>query len=281
MSIALAILSALFYGCGDFMGGYATKREPVISVVAISQAAGLVLALIFLPFLGVPWPGLRPILFGMVGGAAGALGLFALYRGLGKTVVAIVSPTSALLSALIPLGFGAVMGERPSVLALAGVLVCAPAIFFLSREVRGDKEGARLSALLHGLVAGVGFGVFFIFLSQAGKDSGLWPLVGARFSSISLILLAALVTRQGIRLRKGDPRGVLLVVVAGIFDMGANIAFLVSSRMGLLMLVAAITALYPAPTVVLARAFLKQRLGWARTLGLCLAVAGAALIGMG
>jgi drug/metabolite transporter (DMT)-like permease len=70
-------------------------------------------------------------------------------------------------------------------------------------------------------------------------------------------------------------------LAAGILDMGANIAFLMASRMGLLMLASAITSLYPAPTVLLARMFMGQKLGPGRLAGLALAVAGTALIAMG
>jgi len=60
--------------------------------------------------------------------------------------------------------------------------------------------------------------------------------------------------------------------------MGANIAFLLSTRTGLLSITAVVASLYPAPTVLLARLVLRERLTALRAIGLALAVAGVALI---
>jgi drug/metabolite transporter (DMT)-like permease len=279
MPVILAALSALFYGCGDFAGGLATRKGRVLSVMAVSQIAGLAFAILCLPFLSPDWPGARAIAFGALGGVSGAFGLFMLYRGLGRTVVAIVSPSSALLAAAIPLAAGAVLGERPAGIALAGAAICLPAIILLSMEKGpgGDAKTSR-SALLHGIGAGLGFGFFFILISKAGDGSGLWPLIAARFSSIGIFLLVAAARKESLRPVNGSRR---LVVAAGVLDMAANIAFLLSSRLGFLMIASAVTSLYPAPTVILARVFMGQKLGPARVAGLALAIAGTALIAMG
>jgi drug/metabolite transporter (DMT)-like permease len=278
MSVLLSALSALLYGVADFSGGFASRKEKVLPVMAISQIAGLAFALVILPLIGFGAPSLRSLGYGAVAGLGGAFGLFMLYRGLGRTVVAVVSPTSALLSALIPLGFGAAFGERPSLLALAGAALCLPAIFLLSREraCAADPKLTR-SALLHGMGAGLGFGLFFVLLSRAG-GTDLWPLIGARSASILVFVCFALGRREGLKIGKGN---IGFTLAAGILDMGANIAFLMASRLGLLMLASAVTSLYPAPTVLLARIFMGQKFGPGRLAGLVLAVAGTALIAMG
>jgi drug/metabolite transporter (DMT)-like permease len=279
MPIFLSALSALLYGVADFSGGFASRREKVLPVMAISQTAGLAVALICLPFIGFTAPPPGALAFGALAGLAGAFGLFMLYRGLGRTVVAIVSPTSALLSAIIPLIAGAALGERPSAIALAGAALCLPAVFLLSRE-RGAAADPKLArqALLHGLGAGLGFGLFFVLLSRSGGGNGLWPLISARAASILVFACFALGRREGLKIGKGN---IGFTLAAGILDMGANIAFLMASRLGLLMLASAVTSLYPAPTVLLARIFMGQKFGPGRLAGLVLAVAGTALIAMG
>jgi drug/metabolite transporter (DMT)-like permease len=71
------------------------------------------------------------------------------------------------------------------------------------------------------------------------------------------------------------------VLGAGILDMSANLLFLLAERRGLLTLVSAITALYPASTVLLARFVLHERLARSQVVGLFLAALGLALIGLG
>jgi drug/metabolite transporter (DMT)-like permease len=281
MSAFLSAISALLYGTGDFLGGFASRRERLLPVMILSQAAGLLVAIAFLPVFGFAFPGSRVLAMGALSGLAGALGLALLYRGLGHSLVAIVSPTSALVAALLPLAFGAATGERPSVLSLAGAAACLPAILLLS--LGGEKRGpgganARIRALLIGAGAGFGFGLFFILLAGSGDSGGIWPLIAARFSSIGIFLGIAAMRRENLRIGKNS---LAFTLAAGVLDMGANIAFLAASRLGLLMLASAVTSLYPAPTVILARVFMGQKLGPARAAGLALAIAGCALIAIG
>jgi drug/metabolite transporter (DMT)-like permease len=281
MSIFLSALSALLYGCGDFAGGFASRKERLLPVMIVSQTAGLAFALAIMPALGLSLPGPSVLSIGALGGLGGAFGLFMLYRGLSKTPVAVVSPTSALMSAIIPLAFGLIFGERPSPLAVAGAALCLPAIFFLSWEKRvagGLGAGGTLPGLLHGLGAGIGFGFFFIMMSKAGEGNDLWPLIAARLCSIGMFLAVAAARREPIRVER---KNIAIVAAAGVLDMGANIAFLLASRLGLLMLASAVTSLYPAPTVLLARMFMGQKLGPARLVGIALAIAGTALIASG
>jgi drug/metabolite transporter (DMT)-like permease len=63
-----------------------------------------------------------------------------------------------------------------------------------------------------------------------------------------------------------------------MLDMGANIAFLLASRIGLLSITSVVTSLYPGPTVLLAVLVFRERMTAPRVLGLALALAGVACI---
>ncbi len=278
MSVLLSLLSALFYGLGDFSGGFAARKSPLLAVVTISQIGGAALALAFALADGSPFPGPVDVTWAAVAGLCGLLGILMLYRGISIGVVAIVSPVSALVSAVIPAMVGLALGERPSAFALAGTLLCLPAILLLSWERGGEADRARrLESLVHGLAAGLGFGIFFIALSRTGHGTGIWPAFIARGSSLLALLIVMFSTRRPLRLARASRAP---AVTAGLADMGANILFLLAMRAGLLSISAVVTSLFPAPTVILARIFLKERIPPARIAGLGLAVAGVALIGM-
>jgi drug/metabolite transporter (DMT)-like permease len=279
MAIFLAGLSALFYGGADFYGGLATRRSPVTSVLVLSQSVGLALALAATAIIGSPLPKLADLAWGAAAGVCGAAGLAALYTALATTVVAVASPVAAVVGAVIPVALGVAGGERPGALAWAGIAAALPAIVLLTADASpGASGGSTRRAALLGTGAGLGFGLFFFAVSRTAADSGLWPLVGARVSTIALVALAAVVTGRSLRPARAA-LGALLA--SGALDMGANIAFLLASRAGMLSIAAAVAALYPGPTVLLARIVLRERLSPLRVAGLVLALAGVALISAG
>jgi drug/metabolite transporter (DMT)-like permease len=278
MSVLLAALSALCYGAADFSGGFAARRSPLVPVLVTSQAAGALLALAFVLASGEVMPAGRDLAWGAAAGVAGAAGLALLYRGIAGGLVAIVSPTAALVGAAIPVAFGILSGERPSPGALAGSAICLPAILLLSWERGGvvDRRALR-SALAHALLSGTFIGLFFIALARSGPGSGLWPVLAARAASIALLVAAAFLARQRLVVSR---EGALPTVVAGVADMAANVLFLLATREGLLSLAVIVASLYPAPTVLLARVFFREHIPPVRALGLGLTVTGIALIGL-
>jgi len=279
MALLLAGFSALLYGIADFSGGFAAQRSRLLPVLVLSQLLGTAVAVSALAFLGHGQPTTADLLWGFLAGFTGSMGLFMLYGGIANSIVAIVSPTSAVVGAVIPVLFGLFLGDRPSATAIAGSLLCLPAILLLTWE-RGSEASRQRSvktALGYGIMAGLGFGIFFTTLSRAGAGSGVWPLLAARAASITAFLLAMLVSREPFRVERG---GLVPALVAGAADMGANILFLLASQSGMLSLVAIVTSLFPAPTVLLARIFLHQRIPPARMAGLVLALLGVALISL-
>lgn len=248
-------------------------------VLAWSQATGLVVALVAIPFLAEAALTPSAALYGALAGLFGASGLFVLYRGIANTVVAVVSPVSALVGAVVPMAFGLLAGEEPSAVALCGAALCLPATVLLAFERHG--AGSRTvvrSALLHGVAAGAGFGAFFILLSLTGEGTGLWPLVSARSATL-LLAMAYLVGRRESPVISVGNRPIVLLT--GILDMAANIAFLLAARAGMLSLVTAVVGLYPGPTVLLARFVFGERLCKVRSAGVVLAIIGVVLIGYG
>jgi drug/metabolite transporter (DMT)-like permease len=279
MSVLLAALSALCYGTADFAGGFAARRSPLVPVLVVSQAAGAVLALAFILASGEAMPAGRDLAWGAAAGVAGAVGLGLLYRGIAGGLVAVVSPTAALVGAAIPVAVGVLSGDRPGPTALAGSAICLPAILLLSWERGGcvDRRALR-SALVLALLSGACIGLFFIALARTSPGSGLWPVLAARVASVALLVGAALLARQ----RLAVPRaGAWPTLLAGVADASANVLFLLSTREGLLSLAVIVSSLYPAPTVLLARVFFGERIPIGRAVGLGLAVAGIALIALG
>lgn len=289
MAIFLSLATALVYGSSDFLGGLASRRTSTVSVVVWSQAFGLLLLAVVLPAIGGHATG-RDLAWGAVCGIAGAFAIGMLYRGLALGTMGIVSPLSAVLGASIPMVYGiALRGERPGWLAYAGIVAALLAVVCVSiseRTLEADEPAHAARAVLfppgvrEGLLAGVGFGLYFIALAQTRADAGMYPLLAARVTSI-VLLLAGGIAFGGVQAVRVARPALAIVAGCGLLDMGANVLFVLAAHMGMLAIVAVLTSLYPAATVALAAIVLRERLGRIQWVGVALALGGAAAIAAG
>jgi len=258
-----ALLSAGAYGLADFAGGLASRRASVLTVTVVAQAAGLVTLIPGLWLVGGVFSG-SAALSGMLAGLCGVSGLLLYFRGLAVGPMGTVAPLSAVVAAGLPLLVGILGGERPGPLTVGGMLLALVAIVLATMGSR--REAAALRGVLLGLASGAGFGLFFVALDGTSADSGLWPLVVGRTTTVALLLLGLAVVRPKGR---GDPR---LMVVSGVLDSVANVFFLLATRAGELGVTSVIVSLYPVAVVLLARAVLRERLTAAQLVGVVLAL---------
>jgi drug/metabolite transporter (DMT)-like permease len=276
MSLLLAGLASIMFGTSDFMGGVATRRVPAVTVVIGSQIAGLAFVLSMAPLAGGQPIG-ADVLWGAAAGASGAGALAVFYHALATTRVGVATPVAVVVAAAVQVTFGVVVGERPETLAWVGVALAVPAIVLITSS-RGADRAFRSStqhALELGVLAGIGFGLFGVFISRTADTSGLWPLVGARGASISLMIIVAMAV--GCPLVPGG-RTAPLAGLVGVMDMASNVLFLLALRQGFLSLTSVIMSMGPAATLTLARGVFKERIVAVQAVGLGIAAVGVSLI---
>lgn len=277
MAALFALGGAVLWGFGDFLGGISSKRASVLTVLALSQAVGLVGLAVWIAVGHDPFPGVVELLPGAAAGLAGLIGLGALYRGLAIGAMGIVAPISAA-APVVPLIVDATRGDVPTALQLAGVLLVLAGIAALSLEPGQDDsrrvaEGAGLA-----VVAALGFGAFFVGIDAAADASVPWAVGSARAAAVLAALAAVAVASAPLR----PPRALLPAIVGvGVFDTGANVSIAFATTEGAVGIVAILSALYPVVTVLLARIFLDERLSPTRRLAAVAALCGAALVAAG
>ena len=283
MGVLLGLVVAITYGTGDFFGGLAARRVPVLWVVFLSHALAAVLVVAIVGLDHNSHPTREDIVIGIVAGIVGMVSVALFYRGLAIGRMGMVAPITAVVSAIVPVAWGLTFGERPSALALVGVALAVGSVALISSEA-GDSPHEPVSRsrtpLYLALGAGLGFGAFFVLYSNAGARSGMWPLLASRWTSASLL---ALVFAFVPRARRDPPsrKALPLIAGAGLFDAAANGFFLAAARTGLLSIVGAVSSLYPASTVLLARGVLHERFHRAQIIGLTIAAVGVVLIALG
>lgn len=276
MGTVLGLLAALCYGSSDFLAGLGGRRSDPIAVLAIAQPLGLVAAAAALAVFParVPAPGV--LWWGALSGVGSGVGTAALYRGLATSRMSVVAPLSAVLSAALPALAGILLGNHLAPVAWAGVVIAVPAIMMVS--VTGDAgHDSRRAGIAAGLVAGAGFALLFIALDRAGASAGAWPLLpGQAMATVIVLVLAIPAARRmgpGVwpgAWRAGFPAG----LISGV----ANLLYLAATGAGQLAVVAVVTALYPAVTVLLARLALHERWNRPQVIGLLASAAAVAAI---
>ena len=317
MVILLGLAAAVLYGCGDFIGGTASRKVSVLTVLMLAESAGSVVALAAAA-LSPGAASLAGLAWGAGAGMAGGLGLIMFYTGLATGPMSVVAPVSGLVSTILPVAVALAEGERPGLGVYAGALLCFVAIVLASsaggadgsrpeggRDRRGRTEpagrsgaGRTIRALAYGVGAGSLFGLFFLLIRNAGQSGTLWPVASARVGELASVLAAAAVLQLAVRRRnRGQPRsepsgtgpgaagpggayGRLLMVAAGagVIDVIANICYVAAARTGMFGLAVVLASLYPGVTVLLARVVLGERLRGVQQVGLGLAAIGILLV---
>lgn len=275
MAIVLSLISALAYGVSDFLGGIFSKRAGPWQVAVVGQTSSTIsIAVAAVIIGGTPAP--ADWWWGAAAGAGGGVGTAFLYRGLAGSRMGVVAPLSAVTCALLPVVVGVGLGERPGLYAGLGIALAFPAIALIARMVDGDLT--HRGGVIDGTVAGLGFGVLFVAVGQVGDDAGLYPLILTQAASVVSVVLTAVVMRQVWVPRVPAAWWALLMGPLGALATGS---FLLATGFGLLSVVAVISSLYPAATVVLAAAVLRERIHGPQAVGLVLAALAVSFVALG
>jgi drug/metabolite transporter (DMT)-like permease len=290
MVVLLGLAAAVLYGGGDFLGGMATRRAHVLTVLMLVETVAVIVSVAVAVVSGGPasLPGLA---WGFSAGAIGGLGLIIFYVGLAAGPMSVVAPVSGLVATVLPVAVALAEGEHPGAGVYAGALLCLVAIVLASSASEtaetaeaGDPSRTGLAhpprrlgrAIAYGTASGVSFGLFFLLIRNAGQSGEVWPVAAGRIGELAVVLAAAAVLRPGVRgFRGGLP---LAAASAGVIDVVANLCYVAATRTGAFGLAVVLASLYPGVTVLLARVVLGERLRWIQRVGLGLAAVGILLV---
>jgi drug/metabolite transporter (DMT)-like permease len=272
-SVIFGLLSAATWGAGDFCGGLAARRANVYGVIIVGDLVGGVLLAVLALVFGerVPPPG--DLAWGAAAGVSGVIGLIALYRALASGRMSVASPVAAIVTAALPVLAGAALEGLPGRWQLLGFGLALLAVWLISGGTAAG--GIRFQELGLPVVAGLGFGVFFILIDRGTRAAVFWPLVAARLAAVGLLVAYAAATRQ---LRLPEAGLLPLTTFVGVLDAGGNAFFTLAAQAGRLDVASVLSSLYPASTVWLAWLILKERLSRPQWAGLAAALTAIVLI---
>jgi drug/metabolite transporter (DMT)-like permease len=261
---------------GDFLGGFTSRRLPLLWVLFFTQLVGLVVVLPFAVARGAPPFDNAAVAAAMLGSLSGLIGIAALYRAIALGVASVAAPISAT-GAVLPVAFGLLRGESIGPLQQVGLVCAIVGVVFASRTSQAQAHLGREAqiGIVFAIVAAVGFGGFFILLHEASTRDVWWAVTLQRATGSVVIGILALATRTRWTLKPADA---LPLVATGTLDQAANVLYALASTVGFVSLAAVLASLYPIGTMVLARLILNERISGLQKSGVALALTGVALI---
>ncbi|MFN8432735.1 MAG: EamA family transporter [Anaerolineales bacterium] len=276
-SIILGLLSALSWGAGDFTGGLAARKVGAYRSVFYAEVIGVIFLFIVILVSNEPIPDTRAQVFAILAGAFGTLGLMLLYHSMTLGLMSIAAPVSALLAAVLPVLVGVFTEGLPDLLTVIGFGFALLAVWLVSQSEGGVKDIlSHLSDLKLPLLAGIGFGFYFVLMHQATRDGGaIWHMVFSRLGGMLLIISYLLVTRSSWKI---DLYAIPVISLNGILDLGGNFFFILAGQAGRLDVASVLSSLFPGATVLLAWIFLKERLNRNQWIGVVCALIAIVLM---
>ena len=193
LTVVLGLSGALVYGFADFLGGLASRRVRPVRVAAVAALVGLVPLLVGFAVLGGRFSE-QAVVAGVVAGLSGAVGVLLLYAALAIGPMSVLSPLTAVFSAVVPVVVALVRGTVLSPLGVVALVVAVVAVVLVAAVP--DPGGARLTlrGVVTAAVAGCGFGGVVLGYDASPPDSGVATLLVARTLQVVLLGAAALVT---------------------------------------------------------------------------------------
>ena len=302
LAVTFGLVGAFIFGAADFFGGIAAQRISALRVTAVVALSGLLFLLVAFPLIGGEWS-LVAIVFGALSGITGAAAIGLLYACLAIGPMSILSPVTAVMSAVVPLGVGLFRGAEfgpVGWIAITLALIAVVLVGFVpdSRAVRPSTRALGMA-----VASGALIGVFLVLIDMTPDDSGLIPLLANRVTNatilfVTLMVIAVVRSRRRARGARvgasggsplgapGEARssfdswrpGIRFAVIGGFADAAANLLLLLALRAGDLGVVSVLTAMYPAGTIILAAVLLRERVAPSQWVGLALALTAAGML---
>ncbi|AEU35346.1 EamA family transporter [Granulicella mallensis] len=282
----IALASALAWGGGDFSGGMGVKAaggsiRSTLRVILMSHSVSFIVLASILLLRHEPMPHGALLGWGVLAGVAGGISLTAFYIALSRGEMGVSAAISGLLAAAIPALVSSLLEGAPGTLRIVGFALAFIAIWAIAAGPSPEDSGR--STLSLAILAGIGFGVYFVALRMANPLGIFMPMALARIGSLTTCGLTLLTLRLSGGKEDGGAKhlpssAILWALSVALLDTGGNILFVAATRLGRLDVAAVLASLYPASTILLAAWQLHERPTRRQLVGMAVAVAAVVMV---
>ncbi|MFN0043537.1 MAG: EamA family transporter [Alphaproteobacteria bacterium] len=280
--VLAGLLSALSLGTADFAGRFATRAWGAPNVLLGVFASSFALLSLWAIARGIAVPELGPgSIYVALNGAATALMTVFLYLSLARGPISVAAPIVASHPAIV-LAVWFVLGETPNAyqwlgmsMTIAGAVIAARAADRSAAPAGGLRPTILMAGAACACYAGlVVFGQLAV--RHYGPFEALWQ--GRGVSLAGVLLLMAFARAIGLGAPRMTARAWAPLAGLGVLD-AAGYLFLFAGSVGAVQTVAPVVgSAFGAVTVILARVFLREKMGAMQWLGIALVTAGVAIL---
>jgi drug/metabolite transporter (DMT)-like permease len=283
----LALAAAVLWGGGDFSGGMSVKHaggtmDAALRVILLSHAVSFVILLGAAWWRGDAFPHGAALMWGLAAGVTAGIALACFYVALSRGAMGASAALSGLLAAGIPAAVSVGSEGSPGLLRLVGFVVAGVAIWLIAAGENPEAKTADRGTVGLAIVAGVGFGIYFVALKFANSSGVIWPLATCRMGSLTVcsLLLGGMSLKGNMG---GKPVRLTRMAIgwalgAVLLDTSGNLLFIAATRAGRLDVAAVLASLYPASTILLAAWMLRERPTLRQGVGMAVAAAAVVMI---
>ncbi len=276
LGIMLSFAAALFYGTAMFSGGFATRRNHQFQIVILTALSGIVVLFIAAWIKGEGLPSRAGVLWSLLAGLSGTIGIAAFFLALSIGNSAVVAPTVSVLSTAFPVMFTIQTHGLPGTSQLFGFLLAFFGIWFVTRQRSTEKTDHFTRSIILTVIAGFSLGGFFLCLAQIEPDKVITPLLLTRV----VTLLFSLFLMRVYRLPMPDLKEAPLGLLVGVLDSAGDVLFMVAKLFTRMDIVIILCSFDSAIVVILTALLLKEKINQWQKLGVVLCVMSVILISL-
>ena len=192
------LAAAALWGGGDFSGGMGVKNaggslHAALRVVLLSHVTSFTVLVTIALLRRDAFPHGALLAWAIGAGVMGGVSLTCFYIALSRGAMGVPAAVSGLLAAAIPSIVASLSEGAPGTQRVIGFIIAGAAIWLIAAGPGhpGDAP-VRASTGALAIVAGAGFGVYFVALKMAAPAGLVWPMAMARTGSLTVCSLWAM-----------------------------------------------------------------------------------------
>ncbi len=283
VGIISGLIAMLCWGIGDFLLAVTVRKIGQLKAMFWGNIIGVVpILLIVIYFFNQLFITINEFLILLGGGAIMLVATLSFYKAYEIGEVSVVTPIATSASLVTVLLAVLLLGEQLTFLNIISIIIISIGIVLVSTDFRKLKHMHTVKGVKEAVITMILWGVHIFIIKILSGTMNLVNISVFSFLVInSYLMLYPLVKKVPIKLKELKKDRIYLIFIANSFlFLIAWVAFNYGIKHDLVSLVAPVSSLSPAITVILALIFYKEKLVLNQKLGILTVLIGLFLISL-